>query len=155
MELKLKNGSVLSGTLEEISSVLNSLGEEAMERLLPMGPYGNSDYYRSESKGLLPIKGMNILHIRNAACKIYREWVGKLNTLEPEDFLTTMKEDIHDETFLALLTELRHLVEGPRHEELEEKLPPLTGHPYGPLIRSVPVKTYGRDPRTGRWTKRS
>lgn len=101
MKLTLKDGRVIEGTPDELARIINSANLDVV-----LGKYGNKIYYKSESKGLVEIKNMNEIHIRNAMCKIYREWVEGLNKLEPAEFLTQLSSGLTDETFISLAVEL-------------------------------------------------
>lgn len=87
---KFKNGSVVNGTIEEILKVAEVLGEtvEGLEKV-PTG------YYMSGSKGLVPIREMNEMHIKNAITKIAYTFYQKLG-----------KEDISIEDYLRKFVKL-------------------------------------------------
>lgn len=105
-KLILKDGTSVEGTGEELAAFANR-AKDSVE----FGPYGNVLLYKSESRGLIPIKGMNKYHLRNAMCKIYREWVSTLNNLEPDEFMTSLELGVTDQTFLAMFNELYNQVE--------------------------------------------
>ena len=101
MKLTLKDDRVIEGTPDELAKIINLAKLDVV-----LGKYGNKIYYKSQPKGLLEIKNMNEIHIRNAMCKIYREWVEGLNKLEPADFLNQLSAGLTDETFISLAIEL-------------------------------------------------
>ena len=104
MELFLRDGRKLSGTPEEITRLL------AMSDVdVGMGEYGDETYYKSESKGLIPIKEMNSVHLQRSICKIYREWTSEVlssRLLSIEDFFDCLESGPTDKTVLAMVKEL-------------------------------------------------
>lgn len=96
MKITLKDGMTLEGTEEQIIST--------MERL---GLSGDGMFYRSESKGLVLIKEMQSLHLRNAILKFYKEWLDELYKLpEPKDVVKAILDGINDPTWIAMVEEL-------------------------------------------------
>ena len=103
MKLKLIDGKIVEGTVHEIFTFLNTNRNDSR---VAMGEYGNKVFYKSESKVFLPIASMDIYHVKKAVCRIYREWVSQLHTLEPKDCLRRLERGLTDETFLALVDAL-------------------------------------------------
>lgn len=98
MEIKLPNGLVLTGTPAQVADAA---------KLLNITLYGDSANYFSTSKGLIPIKSMNSIHLRNAILKIYSEWVDALHAqADPKTVVNLIVEGITDRTWLAMVKEL-------------------------------------------------
>lgn len=96
MKITLANGMILEGTDEQVVSVMEK-----------MGVSGDGIFYRSDSKGLVLIKEMQSLHLRNAILKIYKEWIDSLYVLpEPKDVVNKILEGITDKTWIAMVEEL-------------------------------------------------
>lgn len=96
MKVTLANGMVLEGSSEQVA--------EVMEK---MGLSGDEVFYRSGSKGLLLIKEMQSIHLRNAILKIYTEWVNSLHRIaEPKEVVKAIVEGIADKTWIAMVNEL-------------------------------------------------
>ena len=108
MRLTLKDGKIIEGTSDELLRLLNS--SHNLRTDVKFGKYGNKKFYLSESKGVVEIASMNEVHIRNAMCKIYREWVEGLNKLEPAEFLKQLQFGLTDDTFLAMAVQLAKFV---------------------------------------------
>lgn len=96
MKVILENGMTLEGTEEQIVSVMEK-----------MGLSGDGMFYRSETKGLLLIREMQSLHLRNAILKIYSEWVDSLHRIaEPREVVKSIVDGITDKTWIAMVKEL-------------------------------------------------
>lgn len=96
MKVILENGMTLEGTEEQIVSVMEK-----------MGLSGDGMFYRSETKGLLLIREMQSLHLRNAILKIYSEWVDGLHKIaEPKEVVQAIVDGITDKTWIAMVKEL-------------------------------------------------
>lgn len=96
MEVKLKDGTIIKGTPEQISRVIKVMGEEDESGV----------YYHSASKGTVKISEMHDLHLRNAICKLYRDWTAQLNTKPVKEFLNLIKAGPSTPTILAMVEEL-------------------------------------------------
>jgi len=96
MKVTLKDGLVLEGSQEQVM--------ETMEKL---GLKGDGVFYNSGTMGLLVIKEMQSLHLRNAILKMYTEWVDSLHKIaEPKEVVTKILNGMDDPTFVAMLKEL-------------------------------------------------
>lgn len=96
MKITLENGMVLDGTVEQISSVLTK-----------MGLSGDGVFYHSKSKGLVVIKDMQSIHLRNAILKLYGQWVDSLHKIaEPKDVIGAILDGPSDKTWIAMVREL-------------------------------------------------
>lgn len=93
-ELKLEDGTVVTGTAEELVEILAKMG--AAKRGM----------YFSKSKGvLMDIEGMNKAHVRNALLVIYREWAAQLSGLHDMSLIEALRNGPADNpTFVNLLT---------------------------------------------------
>lgn len=96
MEVKLKDGTVITGTPEQVSRVIKVMGEED----------ASGKYYHSASKGTVLIADMHDFHLRNAICKLYRDWTAQLNTKPIKEFLNLIKVGPSTPTILAMVEEL-------------------------------------------------
>lgn len=96
MRVTLSDGMVLEGTQEQIVDVMKR-----------MGLSGDGMFYRSESKGLMVIKEMQSIHLRNAILKMYSEWVDSLHKIaEPKAVVKSILDGPNDPTWLAMVKEL-------------------------------------------------
>lgn len=82
MEYIFKNGAKITGTAEHILGYAKLVGEHIDPKLLGEIPKG---YYLSETKGLLPIKEMQTIHIVHALNKRTVEYFQALKP-NPKDF---------------------------------------------------------------------
>ncbi len=98
-----KNGSVVTGTIDQITTIASVLGEKVEG--LKETPVG---YYSSASKGLVRIDEMNDIHIKNAINKIAYQFYHDLG-----------KEDIEVRDYLFKFTQLAEI---PKLIELFEEL---------------------------------
>lgn len=96
MEVKLKDGTVIKGTPEQVSRVIKVMGEEDESGV----------YYHSASKGAVRIADMNSYHLRNAICKLYRDWTAGLNSKPLDEFLNLIKAGPSSTTILSMVEEL-------------------------------------------------
>lgn len=99
MEVTLSNGVTVKGTFSQIQAIARTFGIQA-----PF--HGDGIHYHSSSKGLLKIKNMDDRHLRNAALKLYREWVNTLSTATDTELLKGLRAGPQDPTYLALASEL-------------------------------------------------
>jgi len=96
MKITLENGLVIEGTAEQVTGVLKS-----------MGISGDGMFYNSGSRGLVLIREMNSIHLRNAILKQYSEWVDGLHRLsEPKEVVSAILGGIQDKTWIAMVQEL-------------------------------------------------
>ena len=95
MKVTLKNGSILEGTLDQITSTMRALGEEMKM----------TGWYHSSTHGWVEIRRMSDSHLRNAMLKVYREWVNSLSGLSDLQLINALRSNCTDETFISLLAE--------------------------------------------------
>ena len=95
MQLRLSNGSVISGTPEQVLDMARKLGVSVDESL----------FYNSSTHGRVLITGMGTNHIKNAMLKLYRDWAATLNSLSDKDLVKALQNGPSDKVFLNLLTE--------------------------------------------------
>lgn len=80
MKVTLPRGVTIEGTFEQVISAAKALGYS-----LPTVEKGSEKFYYSSSKGeFIEISTMNLVHIKNAFLKLYREWTEELS--KEEDF---------------------------------------------------------------------
>ena len=72
--ITLPDGTEIKGTPNNVRK-MGYFDKNSNISLLDDNSLAKLGYYRSDSKGILEIKLMNTLHIRNAILKIYREWI--------------------------------------------------------------------------------
>ena len=108
MKYKFKNGATAEGSAAQILDIAKSLGEVVdltkLEGEVPRG------YYLSEKNGLMEIKFMPDMHIRNALLKRSRVFFetlgGKHKSLSNEEFLREYVKLTDDTMVSDLFTEL-------------------------------------------------
>jgi len=83
------------------------LKDQVLETATKLGySLPKSEYYLSETKGLVKIKEMNTTHLRNAILKEYREWVQGLSSISnPRNLVNLMMNGLDDVTWLAMVKE--------------------------------------------------
>lgn len=113
MKYKFSSGmEIVSDNLSEILKVGEVLGQ-AVEYSKIEG-LSESDvpdgYYLSAKEGLVEVKGMNSMHIRNALLKRTVAYLGEvktaLKTLNDQEFLTKFENLTEDKTIVTLFDEL-------------------------------------------------
>ena len=95
MKVTLKNGTVVEGTLEQISAIAKVFGE-TLE---------TSGFYHSSTHGWVEIRTMTDSHLRNAMLKVYREWANNLSGLSDLQLINALRSNCTDKTFISLLAE--------------------------------------------------
>jgi len=108
MKYKFKTGACVEGSAEQILAIAKSLGETVdltkLEGEIPRG------YYLSEKNGLIEIKGMPDMHIRNALLKrsktFYETLSSKHRSLSNESFTKEFVSLGEDSVVVDLFSEL-------------------------------------------------
>lgn len=96
--ITLPNGITLEGEGPEFQKTLEVLGVNKVD---------DGVHYTSASKGITPIKEMATPWIKNAICKIYREWAAALSDIEDTKlFLMRLRIGPKTLTIKGLIEEL-------------------------------------------------
>jgi len=96
MKVTLPDGMIIEGSVDQIRKTLEKLGLS-----------GDGLFYNSGSRGLVLIKEMQSLHLRNAILKMYNQWVDSLHRIvEPKEVVDEILDGNTDPTFVAMLQEL-------------------------------------------------
>lgn len=98
LSITLPTGVKIEGSGPELSKVLETLGVKRID---------DGAHYTSTSKGVIKISDMATPHIRNAICKMYREWADDLSVVkDTQKFTSMMRNGPSDKTMMALIKEL-------------------------------------------------
>lgn len=85
VNVRLPNGSVITGKAEAVRATLNGLGYDANNYLNERG------FYYSDSRGeYISITSMNTTHLRNAILKAYVEWLETLKSLNNKELFRNL-----------------------------------------------------------------
>lgn len=94
LEIKLPNGLEIRGSLDQVQQAAERLGFDLAK----------AGWYRSGSKGLIPIATMTKEHTRNAMLVALRKWSTDLSTLHDGALISAIRNGCTDGTFIALLS---------------------------------------------------
>jgi hypothetical protein len=98
MQVRLSNGVVIEGTIEQIQTAARAFG-------LTVPFHGDGIHYNSTTHGLIKISDMDTRHVRNALIKLYVEWVAELRNLNDVNLAIALTGAPTDRTLIALMNE--------------------------------------------------
>lgn len=94
LEVKLPGGLEIRGTFDQVRDAAERLGFDLAK----------AGWYRSESRGLIPIATMTKEHTKNAMLVLLRKWSTDLSSLSDGQLINAIRNGCMDTTFIALLT---------------------------------------------------